>query len=163
MVGKVAVKRGQPPGREAEEGCGLLLSRIARAANRSLACALGGLGLRAQQFAVLHRLAEAGPSPQADLAASLRLHASNLVRVLDEIEELGLVARERDPADRRRQLVVLTAAGAAMLRRADRIAAETERELLAPLSGAERAQLRALLARVATHACATKTGGACAE
>lgn len=162
MVVRVAVQRAQSSGPEAE-GCGLLLSRVARAANRSLACALGTLGLRGQQFAVLHRLAEAGPLPQADLAASLRLHASNLVRVLDEIEELGLVGRERDPTDRRRQLVALTPAGAAMLRRADRIAAETERELLAPLNAAERAQLRSLLARVAAHACAYKTGEGCAE
>ena len=61
--------------------------------------------------------------------------------------------RERDPADRRRQFIVLSREGARMLRRAERVAAQTEAELLTTLSPAERAQLQALLARVASNAC----------
>jgi DNA-binding MarR family transcriptional regulator len=135
------------------ESCGLLLTRLARAANRSLALALEELGLRSVHFAVLHRLADAGPSSQADLAAGLRIHASNLVRVLDELEGEGLIGRRRDPADRRRQVILLSSAGALALRRAEAAAAETEAKLLAALSPAEQAQLRALLGRVASHAC----------
>ena len=148
------------------EGIGLLLSRLARAANQSLACSLGDLGLRGQQFAILHRLAETGPASQAELAATLRVHASNLVRVIDELEDEGLVGRRRDPGDRRRQLIGITAAGARMLGRAEQIAADTERELLAPLGTAERAQLRRLLAKLAGHSCAagpSTTRGGCAE
>lgn len=144
-----------------QESCGLLLTRLARAANRSLAGALDELGLRSLHFAVLHRLADAGPASQADLAAALRLHAPNLVRVLDEMEAEGLIARTRDPADRRRQLVVLERRGATMLRRAEAIAAHTEDELLAALSPSEQAQLRSLLGRVAAHACARTPPGAC--
>lgn len=155
---KVTIRRQEPAAGAAtgdcgQEGCGLLLTRLARAANRSLAVALDDLGLRAVQFGVLHRLAEGGPAAQGDLASGLRVHASNLVRVLDEMEAEGLVSRERDPGDRRRQLVVLTAAGAAVLRRAEAIAMQTELELLAPLTPAERRQLRGLLDRMATHAC----------
>lgn len=163
MVVKVTVKqRSTAPSRSerpagasrcGDEGCGLLLTRLARAANRSLAGALDEVGLRAQQFAVLHRLADAGPASQAELAAALRVHASNLVRLLDEMEDAGLIGRRRDPADRRRQVVILTRAGAARLRKAERIAAETERELLAPLDQAERRQLHGLLERLAGHAC----------
>ncbi|MGB6424009.1 MAG: MarR family transcriptional regulator [Solirubrobacterales bacterium] len=158
MVVKVTVKRVRAPAPApgagvADAGCGLLLTRLARAANRSLACSLAELGLRAQQFGVLHLLADSGPMSQADLADALRVHASNLVRVLDEIEEAGLIERERDPEDRRRQRVVLTAAGGVVLSRAESLAAEAERELLAPLSRAEQAQLRHLLGRITTHAC----------
>ena len=164
MVVQVTVKRARrTPAVAADEGCGLLLTRLARAANRSLACSLAQLGLRAQQFAVLHRLAESGPLPQAELASALRVHASNLVRLLDELEAAGLVDRERDPADRRRQLVVLTANGSKLLRRAERIAAETELELLAPLSSAEREQLSVLLGRLAAHACGHRTAGSCQQ
>lgn len=141
-----------------DESVGLLLSRLARAANQSLACSLGELGLRGQQFAVLHRLADAGPATQAELAATLRVHASNLVRVIDELEAEGLVGRRRDPRDRRRQLIGVTAAGARMLGRAEQIVADTERELLAPLSAAERVQLRRLLGKLAGHTCVA--GGA---
>lgn len=159
MVVKVSLKQrprtgAAPPRVCGQEGCGLLLTRLARAANRSLAGALDGLGLRAQQFAVLHRLADAGPASQAELAATLRVHASNLVRLLDELEQAGLIGRERDPGDRRRQLVVLKPKGAALLRRAEETAAETETELLAPLTATERRQLRDLLERIAGHACA---------
>lgn len=143
-----------PPPEVEAEGIGLLLSRLARAANQSLACSLGELGLRGQQFAILHRLAESGPASQAELAATLRVHASNLVRVIDELEAEGLVGRRRDPGDRRRQLIGITAAGARMLGRAEQIAADTERELLAPLGAAERTQLRRLLAKLAGHTCA---------
>src|SRR5687767_2871012 len=131
----VTVKRtktgpaGPQAGAEADcgaESCGLLLTRLARAANRSLAASLEELGLRSVHFAILHRLADAGPSSQADLATGLRIHASNLVRVLDEMEAEALIARERDPADRRRQFIVLSRLGAAALRRAEAAAAETE-------------------------------------
>lgn len=151
------------------EGCGLLLSRIARAVNRSLARSLGELGLRSQQFAIIHRLADSGPASQAELAGALRVHASNLVRVLDELEAAGLIGRRRDPLDRRRQLIGVTAAGARLLGRAEQIAADTERDLLVPLSAAERAQLRRLLAKLAGHSCAssatsaTSPRGRCAE
>jgi len=157
---KVTIER-QPASAAADcgaEGCGLLLTRLARAANRSLAVALDELGLRAVQFGVLHQLADAGPASQADLAAGLRVHASNLVGVLDEMEGDGLISRQRDPRDRRRQVVLLTAAGATMLRRAERAAAQTEAELLTSLDATERAQLRSLLGRVASHACARGCG-----
>lgn len=136
-----------------DEGCGLLLSRIARAANRALACSLAEMDLRSQQFAILHRLADVGPSSGAELSAALRVHASNLVRVLDQLEAEGLIARRRDPRDRRRQFIVLTEGGGKLLARAQRAAAATERELLASLSAAEQRQLRRLLGKVATHAC----------
>lgn len=148
----------KPP---AQEGCGLLLSRLARAANSSLAAALDDLGLRSVHFAILHQLADGGPSSQADLAAGLRMHAPNLVRVLDEMEDAGLIGRERDPNDRRRQIIVLERRGAAMLRRAEQAAARTEAELLAALTPAEQQQLRSLLGRVAAHACTRGGIGAC--
>jgi MarR family transcriptional regulator, lower aerobic nicotinate degradation pathway regulator len=166
MVTRVRIERvGAPPTSEAaagtcasgSEGCGLMLMRLARAANRSLALALEEAGLRAQGFAVLHRLAEQGPSSQAELADALRVHASNLVRVLDELEQRGLIGRRRDPADRRRQEVGITTAGARLLKRAEAATVATERELLAPLSHAERAQLQSLLARLAAHACAAQS------
>jgi DNA-binding MarR family transcriptional regulator len=142
-------------------GCGLLFSRLARAANRALAAELAELGLRSQQFGVLHLLAEAGPLSGAELAGALRVHASNLVRVLDELEESGLIRRERDPEDRRRHRVVLSGRGADLLARAERIAGEIEDELLAPLDESERAELRELLGRVAAHACGASAPGAC--
>ena len=157
---KVTIERPKAPAAAdcGAESCGLLLTRLARAANRSLAVGLDELGLRSVQFGVLYQLADAGPAAQADLAAGLRVHASNLVRVLDEMEGEGLISRQRDPRDRRRQVVLLTPAGVTMLNRAERAAALAEAELLAALDATERAQLRSLLGRVAAHACARGCG-----
>jgi DNA-binding MarR family transcriptional regulator len=157
MMVKVTVKRGPvEPARNASggsEGCGLLLSRLARATNQALACALSELGLRSQQFAILNLLVQGGPAAQTDLADQLGVHASNLVRLLDEMEESGLLARRRDPRDRRRQLVVPTRAGAEILTRAEQMTAEVERGLLSPLSPSEQRQLRGLLGRLAADRC----------
>jgi DNA-binding MarR family transcriptional regulator len=50
-------------------------------------------------------------------------------------------------------MIELTAAGRRRLERARQAAEETEDELLAPLSEAERRRLHSYLTRVAAHAC----------
>ena len=72
----------------------------------------------------------------------------------------ALIARRRDPRDRRRQLIKLTPAGTKRLRRAEAAVAEAERELLSPLSAEERRELYTYLERVAEHAC-RPSGGWC--
>jgi DNA-binding MarR family transcriptional regulator len=62
---------------------------------------------------------------------------------------MGLVARRRDPADRRRYALGLTEDGTAMLRRARRLVTDGARELLGPLDDDEVQTLVALLAKVA--------------
>lgn len=65
--------------------------------------------------------------------------------MVDGLESKGLVEREPDPADRRKNIVRLTAAGRAILRPARRAADEAEREFLAPLSGADADRLSGIL------------------
>jgi DNA-binding MarR family transcriptional regulator len=138
---------GAPP------ACGLLFVRLAQVARSRLRDSLERMGIGPQEFAVLHQLAHTGGETQLGLARALRIHPSNLVAVLDALEEAGLLARVRDPADRRRHLVGLTAAGKRALAKADAVAQATERELLAPLGASERAQLHTYLIRLSSHAC----------
>jgi DNA-binding MarR family transcriptional regulator len=72
-----------------------------------------------------------------------------MVALLDGLEANGLVAREADPHDRRRNVVALTDAGRRTLEKALRASDKAERRLLGALDESERTQLRALLARVA--------------
>ena len=58
------------------------------------------------------------------------------------------MARQPDPADRRRNVVVLTDAGRKTLKDARAASDRAERKLLADLSAAESDQLRELLARI---------------
>jgi DNA-binding MarR family transcriptional regulator len=71
-----------------------------------------------------------------------------MVALLDGLESKGLVARQPDPADRRRNVVVLTDAGRRALKDAKAASNRAERQLLAALSPSEAAQLRDLLSRV---------------
>jgi DNA-binding MarR family transcriptional regulator len=94
-----------------------------------------------------------GPVAQQRLGQELHVHTSNLVAVLDELEARGLVRRPRDPADRRRYLLELSADGERALTGARRAAAAIERDLLAPLDASERRELKSLLERVTVAAC----------
>src|SRR3954462_10695296 len=69
------------------------------------------LGMRLRQFLVLSYLNERSPSRQQDLCETLMLDANNCVLLLNELEEAGWTQRKRDPGDRRRHVVVITAKG----------------------------------------------------
>jgi DNA-binding MarR family transcriptional regulator len=139
-------------------GCGLLIFRLARATGYRLGETLAALDMRTHEFAVLHHLQQAGPLSQQEIGSALRINPSNLVGLLDALEGDGLVVRPRDPTDRRRHLVELTAEGERRLVEAKRAVQAAEQDLLAPLSEAERVQFKAVLERLASHTCAV-TGG----
>jgi DNA-binding MarR family transcriptional regulator len=136
-----------------EAACGLLLMRLARASGRRLAASLESLGMSGQEFASLHLLHDSGPLSQQQLSQGLRIHPSNLVGLLDALEAEGLIGRTRDPADRRRHIVGLTPAGLRRLAAAKKAAVDAERELLEPLSPAEREEFLSYLTRLAGHSC----------
>jgi MarR family 2-MHQ and catechol resistance regulon transcriptional repressor len=73
--------------------------------------------LSPSQFNVLNllRFNPAGLS-QTELSRQLIMHRSNLTGLVDRLEKRGLVARREVAADRRAYSVVLTAAGAKLLR-----------------------------------------------
>jgi DNA-binding MarR family transcriptional regulator len=108
------------------------------------------LGLEVKQFGVMTALAglDAAPSQQ-ELADLIRIDRTTMVAMIDSLEEAGYVARCRNPADRRQQLLELTPAGRGARERAERIAVEAEREFLSPLSAGEAKELRRLLQAVA--------------
>ena len=128
---------------------GFLLSRgsglVVRASNEALA----GVGLRVRQYSVLLLACEteAGMS-QRGLARVLGLDPSQVVQLVDELVEAGLVERRPAPADRRTRLVVATAAGRRLRADAAALAEDSVQVATAALSDAERQTLRSLLARV---------------
>src|ERR1035441_1696400 len=73
--------------------------------------------LSPSQFNVLNLLhLNPGGLSQTDLSRQLIMHRSNLTGLVDRLEKRGLVARREVAADRRAYSVVLTTAGAMLLR-----------------------------------------------
>ncbi|HLO76109.1 MAG TPA: MarR family transcriptional regulator [Magnetospirillum sp.] len=107
-----------------------------------------GLGLPPGGFDVLATLRRCGPpyrlSPN-DLLAWMMVTSGTMTNRVDQLERLGLVAREPNPDDRRSVLVALTPQGHAVVDKALRLHVDNERRLLSPLSPEQRAQLADLL------------------
>ena len=91
---------------------------------------------------------EPGQSQQA-VARRLGTPPSRLVALVDGLEERGLIERRRNPGDRRNYALHLTAAGERAMADLSQAAMEHEHAVAAPLTQAERAQLSALLAKLA--------------
>ena len=108
------------------------------------------LGLKLRQVMLLSYLRAGAPALQQQLCESLWLDPNNCVLLLNEMEELGLVERRRDPSDRRRHVVDITDEGRVALERAERAQESIGDELLSARSDDERATLRSLLSRVVT-------------
>jgi len=111
----------------------------------------GPFGLRKAEFSLMMLLLANGATPAKHLARTLRLSASNLTMLIDRMQSKHWLRRERNPADRRSQLIVLSAEGMALARRAQTVAKTMEHGFQRRLSRAERAMLIELLSKLAGH------------
>jgi DNA-binding MarR family transcriptional regulator len=127
----------------------LLISHLARLAQRDSEAALDPAGLRPRHLIALNVLRDQGATTQGALGEALRLDPSNLVGLLNELEERALLERRRDPDDRRRHIVELSDAGRRALMRAERDLLSVQDDILGALDEDERATLHALLLRAA--------------
>lgn len=105
-------------------------------------------GLSAQAWRVVAHLGELQPITAKDVGQRAAMDGVTLSRALSQLEGLGYVVRAIDPADRRRIILRLSAAGQRVYDAVAPVTAAAERELLAGLSAEERAALRELTRRV---------------
>jgi DNA-binding MarR family transcriptional regulator len=126
-----------------------LLKRLGFAAKERALAAYESTGLHPYHHAILVTLDEGTRETQGSIADALGYDRGQLVGLLDELEERGLLERKRDPQDRRRHVVTMTAEGKRMLKRLRTLAREIEDDFLEPLSEKERARLHALLLELA--------------
>jgi DNA-binding MarR family transcriptional regulator len=108
---------------------------------------LADSGLDSRGYCILATLSVDGPGTQHELARLLGKAPGVIVTAIDQLEASGFVQRNRDPQDRRRSRVTLTADGERALARADELADATIAELLGGLDRSELTQLRSLLTR----------------
>lgn len=128
-----------------------LVNQTAVPANSLVSAALDSAEARRYHYKVLAALDEYGPASQATLGRRCAIDRSDMVAAINELTERAFVERAPDPADRRRNVVTLTRKGRGHLHKLDRLVAEAQDELLAPLSPRERTQLVDLLTRIVDH------------
>ncbi|MEV5341835.1 MarR family winged helix-turn-helix transcriptional regulator [Streptomyces sp. NPDC052676] len=125
-----------------------LLGRAAARGRALVAEALAEEGLRMWHHVVLSAVRDLAPVAQADLGRGVGLDPKDVVGILNDLQSAGLVVREPDPRDRRKNAVSLTGEGARLLERCERAARAANDELLAPLTGAERERFVGMLRRI---------------
>ena len=128
---------------------GYLLSRLGTIGQRHFAERMGTLGLTPRMWGVLNVLDAEGALTQQALGLCVGMDPSSMVATIDELEAKGLVQRRRHPNDRRAYALHMTDSGRETLSRGREVARAAQDELLAGLTADERAQLHALLLRVA--------------
>ena len=128
-------------------GSMVLLTRLSRLVYRRANEAVLGMSLK--EYMALCSLRDQQNVTQQALCESIHLDPNNCVLLLNSLEAAGLAERRRDPADRRRHIVVLTPDGRQALVHADRALETVEDDVLGMLSRDERATLHGLLLRAA--------------
>jgi len=110
---------------------GALVSQTARIWRRAVNQRLQPYGLTEATWLPLLRLARADrPMRQKDLAASLGLDGSSVVRLLDALEAAGLVERREEDGDRRAKAIVLTPRGQSTVEQVEQVAAQVREQAL---------------------------------
>ncbi|MEV0850059.1 MarR family winged helix-turn-helix transcriptional regulator [Streptomyces sp. NPDC049954] len=125
-----------------------LLGRAAARGHRLVAEALAQVGMRMMHHAVLSAVAEQGPVSQAELGRSLSIDPKDMVAILNDLQNDGLVTRAPDAKDRRKNAIALSPGGKLRLLQTEQLGREANDELTAVLTPSERTQLMGLLARI---------------
>jgi DNA-binding MarR family transcriptional regulator len=107
-----------------------------------------GPAMTATQRIALIEIADAGPLRLNDLAARIGTSAPTASRTVDILDDLGLVARETDPGDRRAVRIELTPAGRGLVDERKARASAAFEPAVGVLTGPDREQLLDLLARM---------------
>ncbi|MBC3185719.1 MarR family transcriptional regulator [Corynebacterium sp. zg-331] len=87
------------------------LERLRRRTRDEVEGRLGEVQATLREYWVLTCLDSGNATSQSYLSTLLMIDASDMVRLVDSLEKRGWAARERDPKDRRRQIVAITKKG----------------------------------------------------
>ena len=131
-------------------GFALLLVQIGMEAARQFGEQLAPLGMEPRHVGMLTRLAANEGKAQQVIGELIGLNPTQMVFLVDELEDRGFVERRRNPADRRSYALYLTPAGLDMLSKVHEAGRVHEARLGASLSETEKEQLTEMLRRIAS-------------
>ena len=139
---------------------GLLLARSAKAVSRAFDDALGEAGGSLPVWLVLLSVRTREHANQRELAQAVGIEGATLTHHLNAMEERGLIRRDRDPGNRRVQVVSLTDAGSELFVRLATAAQAHDQRLRRGFTAAELRQLGELLNRLAANVAPGEPGRA---
>src|SRR5689334_4657647 len=141
------IDQSAPPG-IAKQWPMLLMIKLGRITMHRFTQALEPYGVRPRHVAALIELRDRGQLTQQSLCGQLHLDPTNLVTILNELEERGYATRRRDPEDRRRHLVEVSKKGIAVVDQVTEAMDGVEEELLEGLDQDERRELEGILTSI---------------
>ncbi|GAB3986024.1 MarR family transcriptional regulator [Actinoallomurus acanthiterrae] len=142
-------EKGVPaPPSELRAGTGYLLARLGAESRRRWARMLAEHGMTPHHYGALMTLDNLKTTHQQRLAELIGVDPRNAVSVVDFLERQGLIERTRDPADRRRHTIALTAEGRTVINGLRSTGESIERDMLDGLTDDEQAALHVLLHRL---------------
>lgn len=127
---------------------GFLINDVARLMRRDFNQRVAGLGLTQAQWRTMFNLDRDEGCRQTDLAAVMEIAPITLARLVDRLEESGLVERRQHPADRRAVQLFYTPKGRRLLERLRDIARRTYDRALGGVPATDRDQLLRTLQQV---------------
>ena len=128
----------------------IALARCYTTYSKAIAIKVQEYGLTTAQFGVLEALHHLGPLSLGELADKLLVTGGNVTYVMDRLEALGLVYRDRSAEDRRVVQAKLTREGRALIDKVFPGHVEYVLHLSRHLDEEDRAMLRALLKKLGT-------------
>ena len=143
-----------------EESVGYLVNRLAHTVAREIDRRMSRLGLTDAQWKPLFMLLKGQCTTAADLSRFACHDAGAVTRLLDRLEDKGLIRRQRSDADRRVVKLELTAEGERIASEVPSIIAAIANGVVAGFSPDEFTQFKQLLKRALDNASALNEGEA---
>ena len=131
-----------------DDALGFLIGDVARLMRRRFDKRARAIGVTRPQWATLTKLSRAEGTNQGGLADLLEVEPITLCRMIDRLEEAGLVERRRDPNDRRAWQIFLTEKSRPLIGRLHVVAADLFSEAMLGLSATDRVALSGALGRI---------------
>lgn len=133
---------------ELTDHLGYWLRQVSNAVSRSFAARLEGMGVTTAEWVVMRVLHDEAALAPSRIAERMGMTRGAISKLADRLVDKGMVARVADPADRRAQVLSLTARGRALVPDLARLADENDEAFFHQLTDAEREALAAILRKL---------------
>jgi MarR family transcriptional regulator, transcriptional regulator for hemolysin len=137
-----------PSSKEPKDAFGFLIHDVARLLRKNFNRRVQSFGLTQEQCRVILHLSRNEGIQQVDLAELLEIKPITLARLLDKLQENGLIERRRNPDDRRAFRLFLTRQSQTLLKKILDIGTATRVDANRHISAADLKKLFSVLSRL---------------